>query len=207
MDETLLTNLRTSYNRTAVSRNQADRQAWKAVERARFLKLLQEENKKSLLEIGAGPGWDSLFFQENGLDVTATDLSPEMVRLCQEKGLKAYEMHFDQLEFDEPFDAIYALNCLLHVPKKQLPHILKRLQILLEPEGLFYMGVYGGEDFEGIYEDDFQEPKRFFSLYSSQHIQTAVGQFFNLVYFEEVPTGQQRQIFQSMIWRNGLASS
>jgi SAM-dependent methyltransferase len=32
-----------------------------------------------LLELGAGTGQDSLFFQENGLAVVATDLSPRMV--------------------------------------------------------------------------------------------------------------------------------
>ena len=202
MDDTLLTDLRTSYNRSAEARDQAARQAWKVRERANFLHLLQVENKKRLLEIGAGPGWDSLFFQESGLIVTATDLSPEMVRLCRKKGLMGHSMSFDQLDFPQSFDAIYALNCLLHVPKKEMPIILQRLQTLLKPGGLFYMGVYGGEDYEGIYEDDFQEPKRFFSFYTNEHIQTDVGQFFELVYFQDIHPDNHHLIFQSMIWRN-----
>jgi SAM-dependent methyltransferase len=74
------------------------------------------------LEIGAGTGNDGLYFQNNGLDVTCTDLSPDMVNLCREKGLKAYVMDFLSLDFPPgSFDAIYALNCLLHVPTRELP--------------------------------------------------------------------------------------
>ncbi len=70
MDETLLTDLCRAYQKTAVGRDTAARQDWKLAERANFLNHLQANNKQSLLEIGAGPGWDSLFFQENGLEVS-----------------------------------------------------------------------------------------------------------------------------------------
>lgn len=201
MDETLLTNLRQAYQKTAAGRDTAARQDWKLAERSNFLNYLRANNKQSLLEIGAGPGWDSLFFQENGLDVIATDLSPEMVRLCQNKGLTAYEMDFDHLTFSFQFDAIYGLNCLLHVPKQKLPAILQRLQGLMKAQGLFFMGVYGGEDWEGVYEDDHHEPKRFFSMYTNEHIQEVVGQFFSLIYFKEIPMTNGVRNFQSMIWQ------
>lgn len=201
MDKALLANLRAAYNGKAAWRDRLQIRDWKVEERGHFLAYLQRESKNSLLEIGAGPGQDSLFFQQQGMDVVATDLSPEMVRLCQEKGLTAFEMDFDQLHFAQQFEAIYALNCLLHVPKPDLPAILQRLQNLLQPDGLFYMGVYGGEDWQGIYEEDQHEPKRFFSFYTNEHIQRVVGQFFSLVYFKEIAVPDSGQDFQSMIWR------
>lgn len=201
MDEKLIDNLREAYDKRAAWRDDQPYQEWKAIERANFLAHLQRENKQTVLEIGAGPGRDSLFFQQNGLTVTATDLSPAMVRLCQEKGLTAVVMGFDDLEFAEPFDALYALNCLLHVPKKELPAILQRLHGLLQPGGLFYMGVYGGRDSEGIYEKDEHEPKRLFAMYTNEAIQTVIGRFFTPVYFNAVPVESDIHIFQSMIWR------
>jgi len=60
----------------------------------------------SLLEVGAGTGQDSLYFQEQGLRVLCTDLSPAMVELCQAKGLDARIADF--LSLDVPpasFDA------------------------------------------------------------------------------------------------------
>ena len=72
---------------------------WKLDQRAAFLERLEAEGGGSLLEIGAGVGRDSLFFQNNCLEVTATDLSPEMVRFCREKGLNAHVMDFWKLDF------------------------------------------------------------------------------------------------------------
>ncbi len=202
LDEKLLANLQTAYDEKAAWRNVRPVQDWKLRERANFWEYLQREGKQTLLEIGAGPGRDSLFFQENGLDVTATDLSPEMVALCRQKGLTAYVIGFDDLDFSRPFDAIYALNCLLHVPKKDLPAILHRVHSLLKPQGLFYMGVYGGQNSEGIFEDDLHEPKRFFSQYTDEDVQTVVGRVFSPVYFHTIPQGSGVRNFQSMIWRS-----
>ena len=201
MDKKLLTNLRTAYDQRAAWRDEKDYPHWKERERAIFLEHLQRENKRTLLEIGAGPGRDSLFFQQNGLEVIATDLSPEMVKLCRAKGITAYVMDFAGLEFPELFDAIYGLNCLLHVPKKELPAILQRLHGLLQPGGLFYMGMHGGQDFEGIYESDEHEPKRYFSLYLPEQIQAVVGRFFTPVYFQLIRLKSDSDVFQSMIWR------
>jgi SAM-dependent methyltransferase len=202
MDEKLIGNLRQAYDKRAAWRDERPYPEWKEKERANFLAYLKRENKRTLLEIGAGPGRDSLFFQQNGLDVVATDLSPEMVKLCREKGLTAYVMDFASPDFSEPFDAIFALNCLLHVPKSDLPAILQRLHGLLKPGGLFYVGVYGGQDFEGIYEADEHEPKRLFSLYTHEQIQEVAGRFFTPVYFRAIRLTSDTDVFQSMIWRS-----
>jgi SAM-dependent methyltransferase len=201
MDEKLIADLREAYDKRAVWRDEQGYQDWKEKERANFLAHLERENKRTLLEIGAGPGRDSLFFQQNGLDVVATDLSPEMVKLCRAKGVTAYVMDFASLEFSELFEAIFALNCLLHVPKKDLPTILQRLHGLLKPNGLFYLGIYGGQDFEGIHEADQHEPKRHFSLYLNEQIQVIVGRFLTPVYFQAIPLTSTIDTFQSMIWR------
>lgn len=50
-----------------------------------FLDYIQSENVNSLLEVGAGPGKDSLFFKEKELNTFSTDISPEMIKLCKEK--------------------------------------------------------------------------------------------------------------------------
>jgi hypothetical protein len=97
--------------------------------------------------------------------------------------------------------SLFALNCLLHVPKKDLLPILQRLHGLLQPNGLFYLGMYGGQDFERIHEADEHEPKRHFSLYLNEQIQEVVGRFFTPVYFQAIPLTSTIDTFQSMIWR------
>jgi hypothetical protein len=63
-------NLILSYNRQAENRNKGGTEDWKITERGKFLALLKSKQKGSLLEIGAGHGRDSKFFQENGFEVT-----------------------------------------------------------------------------------------------------------------------------------------
>lgn len=187
MYEKVTSDLRHAYNLSAEERQQKDVSGWKLEERQAFLDLLRREDKTTLLEIGAGPGKDSKFFQENGLQVVSTDLSPEMVRLCRAKGLDAYEMDFKNLAFpDEGFDAIYALNCLLHVPKKDLPGILQKLKMLLKPAGLFFMAVYGGFESEGVWETDYHEPQRFYATYTDEQLLAIVTREFEVESFKSV---------------------
>lgn len=41
------------------------------------------------------------------------------------------------------FDAVYARNCLIHVPNAELDGALAGIARVLRPEGLFYLSVYG----------------------------------------------------------------
>lgn len=195
--------LRRAYDRNARERESYDISAWKITERDRFLAMLQREGKRSLLEIGAGPGHYGRFFQDSGLSVVCTDLSPEMVRLCRQKGLAACVMDFFQLDFlESSFDAVFALNCLLHVPKAGLPGVLQAIRDLLKPRGLFYLGVYGGRESEGIWDQDSYEPKRFFSFHTDAQILRVAGECFDLVYFRPIPLeGEADLHFQSLILR------
>jgi SAM-dependent methyltransferase len=141
-----------TYNMYAEERStKGDIEPWKAEERASFLQVLRDNQSKSMLEIGAGPGRDSVFFKEHGYEVTCTDLSPEMVRICQERGLHAHVMDFYEMDFaDASFDAIYAMNCLLHVPKNRMGSVLGEIKRVLKPQGLLYIGVYGGMNSRGF---------------------------------------------------------
>jgi SAM-dependent methyltransferase len=198
--------LRQSYDRKAEDRDAREIADWKIAERAYFLSLLQKEGKQKLLEIGAGTGWHSQFFQKNGLDVVCTDLSPENVKLCQAKGLTAYTMDFLKLDFPErSFDAAFALNCLLHVPSQDLPQVLSAIRDVLKPQGLFYLGLYGGKAYEGVWPKDAYEPKRFFCFHTDAQIQKVTSEFFELLRFKRIALENEEDDFhfQSLILRRG----
>jgi SAM-dependent methyltransferase len=132
-----------------------------------------------LLEVGAGPGHDSLYFQEQGLRVLCTDLSPDMVERCKAKGLDARVADFLSLGVSPAsFDAVYALNCLLHVPTADLPRVLKAISETLVPGGLLYVGTWGGKNEEGPVDDPRYPAPRFFAFRSDQVMrQLLTGQF------------------------------
>jgi SAM-dependent methyltransferase len=177
---------------------------WKLAERQGFLNRLVESGARSLLELGAGPGVDAIFFRDHGIEPICVDLSPEMVAACRRKGLSAYEMDLADLAFDAAsFDAAYALNCLLHVPNAELPAVLAGIEKVLKPGGLFYLGTYGGIDSEGEQASDTYEPKRFFSFRTDAQLRAAVSRVFDVVSFRRVEVGAKDPAFhfQSVVLR------
>ena len=201
-DKQLKASLIEAYNQQAEQRNKSEIEDWKVAERAHFLSLLQQENKQALLEIGAGHGRDSLFFLMQGLKVISLDMSSAMTRLCQKKGISVCIMDMASLGFENnSFDAIYALNSFLHLPKSEFPIALVNVCNVLRPAGLFYLGIYGGYDFEGIWEDDSYTPKRFFSFHSDKNLKTTLAKYFEIVYFRNIQFGDGNRAFQSAILR------
>jgi SAM-dependent methyltransferase len=180
--------LRTAYDSRAGWRDGLVKQPWKLAERAAFLEQLRAAGCQKLLEVGAGTGQDSEFFANSGLDVVAVDLSPAMVECCRRKGVEAYVRDFLRLGFPaESFDAVYALNCLLHVPNRDLPAVLEAIRAVLRPGGLFFLGVYGGaESGEGTVDSDEHDPPRFFSWRTDEQIQQFARVCFDLVDFHVV---------------------
>lgn len=196
----LVDRLRTAYDGGAADRDRTDKEPWKVAERDAFLARLRGQGFHRLLELGAGTGQDSVFFQRNGLDVVAVDLSPAMVARCREKGIDARVMDLRRPDLPpESFDAVYALNCMLHVPNSDLPKALSAIRALLRPAGLFFLGVYGGAHEEGIAEQDWHDPPRFFSFRTDEQIQRFAARYFYIVDFHVIHTEQFH--FQSLTLR------
>ncbi|MBP6016807.1 MAG: class I SAM-dependent methyltransferase [Candidatus Promineofilum sp.] len=203
MYDELIESLRRAYDQRAAERDTAGLADWKLAEREDFVSRLRAEGQRTLLEIGAGPGHFSAYFRDQGFDVTCTDLSPAMVALCRAKGLDAYVMDFLHLDFPPAsFDAVFALNCLLHVPSADLERVLAAIQRLLRPGGLFYYGVYGGYAFEGIFADDHHTPPRYFVFYPDDELRQRAAALFDEVSFRAIPLeGETESHFQSLILR------
>lgn len=197
----VLDSLRVSYDGRAAWRDQQEKESWKLAERATFLGRVLDDGGGRLLEIGAGPGHDSAFFASHGLQVVATDLSPAMVGFCRQKGLDAHVMDFLHLDFPAgSFDAVFALNCLLHVPNADLPDVLAAIRAVLRPGGWLYLGVWGGNGHEGPTRGDQHEPARFFSLRTDEQIRDFATRYFSLVDFHVIERGQRH--FQSLTMRH-----
>ncbi len=199
--EAIKASLIQTYNNYADERSsKSEIEPWKVKEREAFLHAMQDNNSLTMLEIGAGPGKDSIFFKVHGFQVVCTDLSPEMVRICEERGLDARVMDYYNLDFPAAsFDAIYAMNCLLHVPKDQIRAVLGEIHRVMTPQGLFYMGVYGGQDSEGVWEKDSYEPKRFFSFYTDEKMRELVEEYYQVESFNVVKYQPEGLHYQSML--------
>ena len=199
--DVIKSNLMIFYNEDAKRRNESEKQEWKLFFRKEFCNFALNENKRTLLELGAGTGHDSVYFQEQGFDVIAVDLSGDMVELCLEKGITAYILDFYNIfAIRKKFDCIWAMNSLLHVPKSELKDVLYTIDSALNEDGLFYMGVYGGRDTEEEFTNEVSDIPRFFSFYTESMLQNILQDFFEIITFKQIKV-ERDLAFQSVIMR------
>lgn len=202
MDNEIKSIIKTSYNYNSILRDKLEIDEWKMNELDWFISHFEDTKGMKLLDVGAGSGQHGKYLESRHFDVHCIDGSIEMINLCRDKGLAATLMDFYNIEYpEESFDAIWSMNALLHVPKRSLPIVLKSIRRVLKPGGLFYLGVYGGDNSEAIWEEDPYTPKRFFSFFTDEDLQQEVGEYFEIIEFKVLDMPGMTTDFQSMICR------
>lgn len=92
-----------------------------------------------IMDLGCGSGRDSLSFINNGFQVTPIDGSEKM---CDEAtkliGYKVQHITFQQLDYADHFDGVWACASLLHASVQELPDILRRVATAMKPNGVLY---------------------------------------------------------------------
>lgn len=113
-----------------------------------FLASLKPHSK--VLELGCGGGRDALAMLEAGHDVDPTDGTPEIAQQARDflqpkfPQTKVRVMRFEDLCATATYDAIWANAALLHVPRADLPAILRKIHQALKPGGLHHATYKGG---------------------------------------------------------------
>jgi len=106
----------------------------RAERRARWIVQAASLTKgKRVLEIGCGTGIFTRYFAATGADVTAVDISEELLKAAQERGLpqnvELIRAPFEELSTDKPFDAIVGSSVLHHLEiRPALMHIFRLLK-------------------------------------------------------------------------------
>ena len=103
----------------------------------------------SILDFGCGSGRDTKYFLESGFQVDAIDGSSELCKIASEyTGLEVKQMLFQELDSIEKYDGIWACSSILHLPKKELKVVLRKMGMALKENGIIYTSFKDG-DFEG----------------------------------------------------------
>jgi cyclopropane fatty-acyl-phospholipid synthase-like methyltransferase len=90
----------------------------------------------TVLELGCGGGRDAQNMIERGFDVDPTDGAASMAeRAAAKLGRPVRILRFDELDARHAYDAVVAINALLHVPRTELTGILTRVWNALKPGG------------------------------------------------------------------------
>jgi SAM-dependent methyltransferase len=88
-----------------------------------------------VLEIGCGTGLFTEKFAGSGADITAVDLSPELLDIARKRGLarvRFLEKNFEDCDVEGPFDAVIGSSVLHHL---EVERAWKKIFSLLKPGG------------------------------------------------------------------------
>lgn len=109
-----------------------------------FLPLLPPN--AHILDAGCGSGRDSSAFEKLGYQVCACDASPELAALAkQHLGVEVEVKELQSINWQDRFDAIWACASLLHIPRPELPYVLRRFHQALKADGVIYLSFKYGE--------------------------------------------------------------
>jgi SAM-dependent methyltransferase len=106
-----------------------------------------------ILDVGCGPGRDLAAFRSLGHEVVGLDGTPRFCEMARAfSGCEVLERDFRALDFDlgaSRFDGIFANASLFHVPRRDLPRVLRVLRAALAPRGVLFTSNPRGRDEEG----------------------------------------------------------
>lgn len=109
-----------------------------------FIKLLPTEGY--VLDAGCGSGRDSLALIKKGFKVDAFDASEEMCKRASELlGQQVRLCRFEELDYSDQFDGIWACASLLHVTMEVMPDVIRRLYKALKEDGVLYASFKKGD--------------------------------------------------------------
>jgi len=188
-----------SYDENAEFYSQKHKNLFDLYRRDEFKRFIEFIQGKNILDLGSGNGEHADYFRKNGFIVTCVDLSDKMIELCKGKGLNAFVMDIENLEFDDNlFDGIWAVTSLLHVPKPKLFVVIDKLHKILKDKGILYVCVKEGEGERVI--ESVGDSKRFFSFWKEDELLKVFEKHFSLVEFKRVVLGNRT--FLEFFFRN-----
>ena len=139
-------------------------------------------NTGKLLELGSGSGYDSVYLANHGFDVTAIDVSEDVIELSKKIHVNS-KVNFIAVDFfqdstDKKFDVIYDRG-FLHNYKNRLQEIFEKLNTLLTDNGKLI--IITGSPCQPIIESCMPPP-----IFLGE-IEYYSSNFFKVVLAKEVP--------------------
>jgi len=134
-----------------------------------------------ILDLGCGPGHESMRMASMAAEVIGVDFSTECIRVARER---CPQCRFEVLDFRQldgrfgQFDGVFAAGSLIHIQPQEMPGVMRRTAASVREDGYMMAIVRDGE---GVWESqrtvEGQELKRLVYLYTKQALLTAAPQF------------------------------
>lgn len=133
--------------------------------RADFVEQLLREGRGTVVDFGAGPGFDAIGFSDAGIQYVGVDLAHGNSVLAAARGVTVVQGSIASPPLrDGSFEAGWSMSTLMHVPEPQVEAVLAAMARTLRPGSPLFVALWGGSLGEHIDEYRIEGQRRLFSL-------------------------------------------
>lgn len=167
---------------------------------AALLQYIEAPPPFTILDFGCGPGRDLKAFVAHGHVAIGLEGTASFAAMARaHSGCEVWQQDFLKLDLpDQRFDGIFANASLFHVPRQELPRVLRQLRASLKPGGVLFSSNPRGTNQEGWNRGRYGV---FHDLESWRGFLTEAG-FVELTHYYR-PTGvpPEQQNWLASVWR------
>lgn len=147
-----------------------------------FVSQLPKISPSRVLDLGSGPGEESDYIKNKfGIVPECVDISPEMLKICAEKGLSTRREDFSRLsDSDDSVSGAFMNFSFFHIPKANAVEALGEIHRVLCPDGVLQATLFEGQG-EGLEKKTKYRHPRFFAYYQQEELRQVISQKFEVI--------------------------
>lgn len=133
--------------------------------RDQFVEQLMQEERSTVVDFGAGPGFDAIGFSEAGIQYVGVDLAHGNGVLAAARDVTVVQGSIASPPLrDGSFDAGWSMSTVMHVPEPHVEPVLAAMARTLRPGSPLFVALWGGSLGEHISDNQIAGERRLFSL-------------------------------------------
>ena len=155
----------------------------------------------TILDFGCGPGRDLKVFAGLGHTAVGLDGAERFVAMARSySGCEIWCQDFLHLDLPQSgFDGIFANAALFHIPRQELPRVLRELRATLKPGGVLFSSNPRGRNEEGWFHGRYGV---YYDLETWRCLLSAAGFVELMHYYRPAGLPRDQQPWLASVWRH-----